>query len=291
MNDANAAEVSLPDSKRIIRFCVETILSTLLLMLVTAGLTIYFTPKVYFSKAILEMKSDHSSTIIPFGGGQRLPPRDLTEQFARMHQPEILYPVIDRLELTKAYALPGQTISQQEAYVRLKRSLQFRQVQKTRLVELGVYDTDAQRAADIANAIAVEYKTKCQEDEKALPNRGMDQVKDELEKQRKKAEDAARVAAQIRTRYGITDSDPTKENSTVEFTKAALEEIEAQEGATRVSAIQNARVTEYQNAKAKAIRERELLEAAERAFEQQKRSMVVGMPGAIIWEKAEKADP
>ena len=75
-----------------------------LLVMVTAGVTIYFSPKEYFSKVTMEVKTDNS------GSDQRhsaaamqrcYDPQFVATQFQILQKTEILYPVIERLELVK----------------------------------------------------------------------------------------------------------------------------------------------------------------------------------------------
>jgi capsular exopolysaccharide synthesis family protein len=63
--------------------------------------------------------------------------------------------------------------------------------------------------------IAVVYQERRKADLARNVDRGLEQLQDELEKQRKTLEEASGKAMQIRARDGIIDSDPDKENSTV----------------------------------------------------------------------------
>ena len=50
---------------------------------------------------------------------------------------------------------------------------------------------------------------------KRIPTRGLDQLQDEIEKQRKLVEETSANSMKIRVRDGIVDPDPDKENSNV----------------------------------------------------------------------------
>ena len=70
--------------------------------------------------------------------------------------------------------------------------MQLQEVRNTGLIEIGIYDTDAQRAANIANTIAVVYQEKRRTDLSKNVDRGLEQLEEEVEKQRKVVEEAAR---------------------------------------------------------------------------------------------------
>ena len=135
---------------------------------------------------------DNSGPVRFFGGGMQrsYDPQFVATQFQILQKTEILYPVIERLELVKEFSPPGQRLPLQQVYFRLKRSMQLQEVRNTGLIEIGVFDTDAQRAANIANTIAVVYQEKRRADLQKNVDRGLEQLQDEVEKQRKTVEEA-----------------------------------------------------------------------------------------------------
>ncbi len=217
MNDSNEVKLHFLDYWRVIKLRMGLILLTFFLVMVTAGVTTYFLPKQYFSKVTMEVKLDNSGPINVFGSGMQrtYDPQFVATQFQILQKTEILYPVIERLELVKEYSPPGQRLPLQQVYFRLKKSMQLQEVRNTGLIEIGVYDTDAQRATNIANTIAVVYQEKRRSDLSRNVDRGLDQLQDEVEKQRKVVEDAAGAAMKIRQEQGIIDEDPDKEGSKI----------------------------------------------------------------------------
>src|SRR5205085_7541889 len=129
------------------------ILLTFFLVMVTAGVTTYFLPKEYFSKVTMEVKLDNSGPIQPFSnGGQRTyDPQFVATQFQILQKTEILYPVIEKLDLVKEFSGGGSKLPLQQVYFRLKQAMKLQEVRNTGLIEIGVYDTDSQRATNIAN--------------------------------------------------------------------------------------------------------------------------------------------
>ena len=217
MNESNEVKLHFLDYWRVIKLRMGLILLTFFLVMVTAGVTTYFLPKEYFSKVTMEVKMDNSGPIAFLGaGGQRTyDPQFVATQFQILQKTEILYPVIERLDLVKEFSPAGQRLPLQQVYFRLKRSMQLQEVRNTGLIEIGVFDTDAQRAANIANMIAVVYQERRKSDLEKAVDRGLEQLKDEVEKQRKTVEEASIKSAQLRQEQGIVDPDPDKEGSQI----------------------------------------------------------------------------
>jgi len=218
MNDSNEVKLHFLDYWRIIRLRMGLILLTFFLVMVTAGVTTYFLPKKYYSKVTMEVKQDKSGEVQPFGPGQfrtQYDPQFVATQFQILQKTEILYPVIERLDLIKEFSPPGQRLPLQQVYIQLRNSMKLNEVRNTGLIEVGAKDTDAQRAANIANAIAVVYQEQRQHELDKNVARGLEQLKDEVDRRRKEMEDTSAVAMQIRAREGIVDSDPDKDNSVI----------------------------------------------------------------------------
>ena len=217
MNDNSEVKLHFLDYWRVIKLRMGLILLTFFLVMVTAGVTTYFLPKEYFSKVTMEVKQDNSGPVQIFNSVMQrsYDPQFVATQFQILQKTEILYPVIDRLELVKEFSPGGQKLPLQQVYFRLKRAMKLQEVRNTGLIEIGVFDTDAQRAANVANTIAVVYQEKRKADLQNNVNRGLEQVQDEVEKQRKVVEETAGRAMQIRATQGIIDPDPDKDNSNI----------------------------------------------------------------------------
>ena len=93
--------------------------------------------------------------------------------------------------------------------------MDLKEVRNTGLIEIGVYSIDNQEAANIANSIAVEYKERRLADLSENLKKALSQLGDELEKQRKRVEEAAVEMAQIRERDNIVDPDPESANAVI----------------------------------------------------------------------------
>ena len=211
MNDASEVKLHFLDYWRTIRLRAGLIALAFLLVMITAGVTVYFLPRQYLSKVTMEVKQDNSGPINVFGqGGQRgLDPQFVSTQASILRKTEILYEVIANLKLIEAWSSEGRSIPLQSAYQKLLGMFGLREVRNTGLIELEVYSTEPQEAANIANTIAVVYQQKRLSDLQKNVDKGMEQLKDEVEKQRKRADEAAVEMAKIRERDGIIDPNPT----------------------------------------------------------------------------------
>lgn len=218
MNDASEVKLHFLDYWRIIKARAGLIVLAFLLVMVTAGVTTYFLPRQYYSKVTMEVKPDKSGPIEVFGNSMRAAhePTFIPTQFQILRKTEILYPVIDQLKLIDTWSTTGgKKLPRETVFLRLLGMLDPREVRNTGLIEIGVYSTDNQEAANIANTIAVVYKDKRISDLLAAIERGLSQVREELEKQRVIVTDLYSQMSQIREADSIIDPDPESFQSNV----------------------------------------------------------------------------
>jgi len=225
MNEPSEVKLHFLDYWRVIKLRIGLILLVFFLVMVTAGVTLKFKAREYLSTVTMEVKQDNTGGIKVFGeGGSRgYDPQFVTTQFQVLKKTEILYPVIEQLKLIEEFSAPGQRMSRDQVATKLRNSLNLQEVRNTSLIDIGVFDTEAQRAANIANMIARVYQEKRRQDLQENMDSGLDQLQDQVEKQRKAVEQAAGDAMKIRARDGIIDPDPDKENSAVGKTESKLQ--------------------------------------------------------------------
>ena len=246
-----------------------------LLLPVTFIAAFVFAPSRYYSKVTMEVRADPPESAKPFESAVRsYDPQFVTTQFQILQKSEILYPVIERLDLVKEFSSPNHPLTKQQVYLRLKGSMQLEEVRNTGLIEIGVYDTDPQRAANIANTIAVVYRDLRRADIMNDRQRELEPVEDEVAQQRKIVEDMAARSAELRSTGGIDDPDPESSNSVL--------------GASR----DKAAASRYLEAKGRYLQSRRLLEEAELTLTEKRirLSTADGRNAVKIWERAEPAD-
>ncbi len=224
MNETNEVKLHFLDYWRTIKVRMGLILLTFFLVMVTAGVTTYFLPRQYLSKVRMEVKQDNSGPVTVFGGssGKSYDPQFVATQFQILQTTEILYPVIERLELVKEFSPPGQKLPIQSVYGRLRRSMQLQEVRNTGLIDIGIYDVKADRAANIANMIGVVYVERRRADLQKNVDRGLEQLTEEVAKQREVVKKASVDAAQLRTEGSINDPNPDEQNVVLTRIGAAL---------------------------------------------------------------------
>jgi len=111
------------------------------------AVTSWIWPRRYFSRVMMEVRSDKAQDMS-------------AAEVQIVSTGEILYPVIEQLGLYNVFSQTGLPLSRSEIYTRLRRSLEIRPVRNTSLIEIGVYSASPQLAANVANTIALVYRTK-----------------------------------------------------------------------------------------------------------------------------------
>ena len=229
-------------------------------------LAMFLLPPVYFAKVTMEVKPEQRDDI--FGPYFRMADSPATEfvpkQFEIMRGKEILDEVIENLVLETAWAKSERPLSKQQTLARLENSLEFRVLGNQSLVEIGVYASDPQDAANIANTIAVVYKRKRLDDLQGIVDRAFEKLTRDMENQRKQAEETWAEAVAIKNRDGIVDTDPDRAN---------LDELSSR--------------NPYFEAKTRALESKQLYEATRIKYWTAINERGGGFDPAKIWEKAE----
>ena len=210
MTDSTEAKLHFLDYWRVVKLRLGLILLTFFLVMVTAGFYVFFLPRQYYSQVTVEIKPDMSkvSQLDQNMSSGRIDPQFVATQIQVLKKSEILNPVIEKLDLVKKLSPPGMTMPMHWVTEVLGRSMVVSEQRNTTLVEIGVYHTEKQLAADIANTIAVEYR-----DQRILElRRNMDQTLAEMKDELKTKEDELKQlfveASALRQQGNIVDPDP-----------------------------------------------------------------------------------
>jgi uncharacterized protein involved in exopolysaccharide biosynthesis len=182
---------------------------TFALIMVAAAVTVYSIPAQYYSKVSVEVKqqdltySKKLHKLVP-----DYDPQFTATQLQFIQSREILDPVIDRLQLVKEYASRGQAPTREQVFFRLKQALQVRQQPRGILIEIGVYDTNQDRAANIANTIAVVYQERRRADQQKNLALALRRMHEDIGEQREALEAVSRELADLRQQARIYDPNP-----------------------------------------------------------------------------------
>src|SRR3954468_7122328 len=199
------------DYWRVIRVHWVLVLLAFFLVLITAAIVSYFQPREYQSSVFIEVKSTASNPRIFSNGDPNIPIHDsqlAPTVFQVIQRTGILYPVIEQLKLQDKWARDGVRPTKEQAYAMLRSKLDVDEVRNTDLLQISVFNTNPQEAADIANKIVAVYQDKRVEEEKEILNRAISTMNEEVVKQQKKVDEAAAEVARIRDKEHIIDLNP-----------------------------------------------------------------------------------
>ena len=230
MIETSEVKLHFLDYWRVVRVRAGLITLVFLLVMTTAGVTTYFLPRQYLAKVSMEVSPDSSKPLEVFGTAsmRTYDPAFVATQFEILRKSEILYPVIRQLDLIGTFSGDGPKLPIQQVFNMLNGSLVLEEKRNTGIIEIGVYNQNAQLAANIANTIAGVYRESRMALLKDKLKRALDQFKDAVGDQDKKVKDEAKLAAQALQALGIVDNDPFNPSAPVtspEFSKQSLETI------------------------------------------------------------------
>jgi polysaccharide biosynthesis transport protein len=199
------------DYWRVVRIRWPLVLLAFLLVLLTAAVVTYFQPREYQSMVFIEVRSTAENPRIFGQGDPNQPVHDpqlAPTVYQVIQRTGILYPVIEQLKLQDRWARDGRRPSREFAYQMLRNKLDVDEVRNTDLLQISVFDSNPQLAADIANKIVSVYQDRRVEEEKEILNRAVTVMNEEVGKQQKRVEDAATEMARIRDEEHIVDLNP-----------------------------------------------------------------------------------
>ena len=229
--DTGEINLHMLDYWRVIRVRLPLIILVFLLVVITAGVATYLTPRQYQSSVTMQVKEDNNNMHI-FGadGTQRADPRFTTTQFQILQRKEILYPVVDSMKLLQKWDLRSRDV----AYLKLRGMMSVSEVRGTDLIQISVLDQDRQEAADLANTIALEYQKKRIDEQQGWVARSLVQLEDEVSKQRKKTEELRDLMTKMRLDAKINDLNPESVEDPRQAEEAILQNVESQVNDARI---------------------------------------------------------
>ncbi len=207
-NNQNEVGLHFLDYWRVLRIRWPFIVLVFLTVVLTVGVTTYFSPRMYSSSAKVEIKGgDYLMQIFSRGTGMgpsRGDARFLSNQFEIIQTKEVLYPVVESLNLVQRWSNEGVT-NIRGAYGRLRGMVNLRDVRNTDFILISAVTTNPELSAEIANAVAEEYTNVRMRQVEEWVNRSLSSLQEEVDKQRDEAERLRLIAAEIREKHGIID--------------------------------------------------------------------------------------
>ena len=211
MPQTDEVKLHFLDYWRVIRVRWVLILLAFFLVLITAAVVTYFQPRLFQSSVFIEVRSTAENPRIFGTGDPNIPVHDpqlAPTVFQVIQRTGILYPVIDQLKLQDKWSTGGYRPSREQAYRILRGKLDVNEVRNTDLLEISVFDTNPQAAADIANEIVSVYQDKRVDEEKDILNRAVSTMNEQVTKQQKKVDEATAAVSRIRDEEHIIDLNP-----------------------------------------------------------------------------------
>ena len=242
MAEGDEVKLHFLDYWRVIRVRWVLILLTFFLVLITTAVVTYFQPREYQSSVFIEVKSTAENPRIFGTGDPNVPihdPQLAPTVFQVIQRTGILYPVIEELKLQERWGKEGNKLTREQAYLTLRGKLDVEEVRNTDLLQISVFDTNPQEAADIANKIVSVYQNKRVDEEKEILNRAVATMNEEVAKQQKKVDDAAAEVARIRDEEHIVDLNPegTEDSQAPVNTVIVKQEGEVNDAETKVATL------------------------------------------------------
>lgn len=248
------------DYWRVIRSRKEIILAVTLLVVLTGTAYTFTLPKIYQAQARMLVEDDSLDVDVfqSTGGYSRYDPYFLRTQYELMKSKPILYKVIDNLGLRQDWGEElnedGAPISREAALNILRGSLDVQQYRDTSIIALIVKrpDENSEEAARIANELSAVYRDHRLAMKRQETQRGLEALRNELEKQKERVNKAEENVENLRKELGIAmigenysadnirlqrlEGDRINARVDMLTRKARLEELERLEGDVLISA-------------------------------------------------------
>jgi capsular exopolysaccharide synthesis family protein len=213
---AGESKLHFLDYWRVIRVRFGIVLLSFLLVVITAAVTTYFQPRKYRSSITMELRMPTDDAKVFKDTSNGMPgndPRFAPTQFEIIQSKDVLYPVIDQLDLQKKWATEGsQQVPREYAYGKLRGMLGLKQIRGTELLQLDVTSTSPDEATKLVNAVAESYQEARKQRTLDINTTSVDALDGDLQVQRQKVNDLELKLQKMRKEHPeIRDTSPDSE--------------------------------------------------------------------------------
>jgi succinoglycan biosynthesis transport protein ExoP len=188
------------------------IIFTIFVLTVVSGwyVTDQVMAKVYSASALIRVAPRGEEAVTSFDGTGTDRPFDQTafqSESEIMKSSKLQLPIINQLGLDKIWARTVykgsvEKLTPQEALGYMSHVLDISFKRGTSLIEITADSQDPQEAAQIANAVADQYKLMRDADEASRSNRGSDSIRDQIAQQQKIVDDRRAIVDKLRAEAG-----------------------------------------------------------------------------------------
>ena len=208
---AQDAKLHFLDYWRIIRIRKTVILTVFLLVVLTTTVVTYFINPTYSSTVRIAIEKDTSdiAPLIGFRPAAQYDPYWIQTQFEKIQSRSVLHPVImdPDLNLQEVWAdrYKRPSLTTNEMYQVLKKSIDVEQGRNTSVIEITVYSEQKEEAAKIANKIAQTYKQQRVNNQMDLSKAGIKELEKQEEAQKEKIRAAQAEVDKLKVDLGVPD--------------------------------------------------------------------------------------
>lgn len=210
--DESESKLHFLDYWRIIRIRKTVILAVFLLVAITTTAVTYALPKYYKGTTRIRVEKDTPDIDElmgrPTAGG--FDPYWIQTEFEVITSRSILNEVIRKLDLTHKWAerYDLEELELEDTYNLLRSDLEVSQYRNTSLIKIEAFSRDKNEAADIANTVADVYRQSRIKLEQERGRKGIETLREELEKQNQLVAEAEDEVNKLRDEYDIVDTMP-----------------------------------------------------------------------------------
>ncbi|MBL9133573.1 MAG: polysaccharide biosynthesis tyrosine autokinase [Verrucomicrobiaceae bacterium] len=218
------------DTWQVIRNRLGLITLSFLLVFAAAAVLTYIMPRKYRGRVEMTIERQPNAVAVfakDFDNRQGFTPEYIKTQTETISKPATLYPVMEKLELTKRWEMP----STQAALARMRGNLDVQSSLRSDFVSIEFYDQDAQLAADIANNVAESYMSQHIKIETEQKQKSLDIISQQIAQEEAKRRNAQDREMEARKKAGIVGDWIVGGGSTLQ----AGAEIKGSEQATLMS--------------------------------------------------------
>lgn len=208
---AQDAKLHFLDYWRIIRIRKTVILAVFLLVVLTTTVVTFFIKPTYASTVRIAIEKDTSdiAPLIGFRPMAQYDPYWIQTQFEKIQSRSVLHQVIvdTNLNLPKLWAkrYKHPSLTTNEMYQLLKKSIDVEQGRNTSVIEITVYSELKEEAAKIANKIAQTYKQQRVDNQMESSKAGIRALEEQEAAQKEKIRAAQAEVDRLKAELGVPD--------------------------------------------------------------------------------------
>ncbi|MGF1678772.1 MAG: GumC family protein [Candidatus Methylacidiphilales bacterium] len=244
MSESVDSNLHFSDYWRVVKNRWPIIITIFILVVTTAFFYSRSLTKIYSSSAVVKVDNDNPDITVFQTTPQSFDAIFFQTEFELIQSKVILYPVIEQLELWKAWAdrmgtTPDVLKERKDQLYNILRGgyLNVRPYRNTKLIEIVVFSPDPSEAALIANTVAKAYEDYRLTEITRKSQSGLDALRSELDKQKLEVEQADAKLKQLRKDLDIDTLGSARSQQSQTLQDISLQNKESMLSAARSDAL------------------------------------------------------